>query len=71
VDIDHTNLSTGGLTIPIVTITNKNSNLLSLESEREHKKEVILVIGRLHPGETQSSWILHGFINYLCSPKAK
>jgi hypothetical protein len=33
VDIDRSNLSTAGLSIPLITITNKNSNLLTLENE--------------------------------------
>lgn len=28
---------------------------------------MIVIIGRQHPGETYSSFIIHGFINYLCS----
>jgi hypothetical protein len=51
--------SSGGLPIPILTITNFNST---------NTKTNILCIGRLHPGETQGSWMIDGFINYLLSP---
>jgi len=32
---------------------------------KNNKKKVIIICGRVHPGETNSSWILHGFINFL------
>lgn len=44
----------------MLTVTNSNSNSV---------KPVCLAIGRLHPGETQGSWVMDGFLNYLCSPK--
>jgi hypothetical protein len=28
---------------------------------------VIMIIGRQHSGETYSSFIIHGLINFLCS----
>ena len=30
-------------------------------------KPIILIIGRQHPGETYSSFIIHGFVNHLLS----
>jgi murein tripeptide amidase MpaA len=29
-----------------------------------------LATGRLHPGESQGSWMMEGFIRYLLSPEA-
>ena len=31
-------------------------------------KKAIVVTGRVHPGESNSSWIVHGLIQYLLSP---
>ena len=58
--------SLSGVEIPILTITDfseKNTKL----------KKTIVMVGRLHPGETHSSWLIHGFIRFLLSeaPKAK
>lgn len=49
-----------GLAIPLVTIENRNSGTISEE------KNVVLVSGRVHPGETVGSYIGHGIIEYLC-----
>ena len=49
--------SVSGLSVPVLTITNPSSE----------KKKVVLITGRLHPGEPQGSWVLQGFIKYLCS----
>ena len=53
--------SNGGIDIPILKITNKNK-----KGEYE-EKPIIFIIGRQHTGETHSSFIIHGFINYLAS----
>ena len=29
------------------------------------------MVGRLHPGETHSSWLIHGFIRFLLSESQK
>merc|ERR1740139_26579 len=47
--------SVGNLNIPIVRISN------------EKNLPVIIVIGRQHSGETHSSFIIHGLINFLLS----
>lgn len=54
-----------GVEIPILTITDF--------SETKRRKKTILMVGRLHPGETHSSWLVHGFIRFILSesPKAK
>jgi len=60
IQLDKSNLSTGGLTIPLLTISNSNAI---------KNKPVCLIVGRLHPGETQGSWVLDGFLKYICSSK--
>jgi murein tripeptide amidase MpaA len=34
------------------------------------EKSCCLAIGRLHPGETQGSWMMDGFMKYLNSPES-
>jgi len=50
----------GGITIPILKITNPYDS-------KQPKKPVIMLIGRQHSGETHSSFIIHGLINFLIS----
>lgn len=53
--------SSGGLAIPLLTLTNPDSN---------NNKSVVLITARQHPGETQGSWMMHGLLKYLCSDEA-
>lgn len=57
--------SLSGVEIPLLTITDLN--------EKNARKKTIVMVGRLHPGETHSSWLIHGFIRFLLSdsPKAR
>lgn len=57
--------SLSGVEIPVLTITDF--------SETNKRKKTILMVGRLHPGETHSSWLIHGFIRFILSesPKAR
>ncbi len=54
--------SLGNLDIPLLKISNMNQ-----QTKTYQDKPIILIIGRQHPGETHSSFIIHGFINYLVS----
>ena len=54
--------SLGGLQIPMLTITNEVVNI--------SKKRTVIICGRIHPGETNSSWVLHGIIDFLISKDA-
>jgi murein tripeptide amidase MpaA len=40
---------------------------MNQQTKTYQDKPIILIIGRQHPGETHSSFIIHGFINYLAS----
>jgi hypothetical protein len=55
--------SLSGLSIPLITITD-------FKDEHLEKKKVILLQSRVHPGETHSSWIVHGLIKALISKSA-
>ena len=54
--------SLSGLNVPILTITDFKDTTVNLD-----QKKIILVQGRVHPGETHSSWIIHGFMKALLS----
>jgi predicted deacylase len=56
--------SNGGLDIPIIKITNKPKR------DYAEEKPVIFIIARQHSGETHSSFILHGFMNFIVSREA-
>lgn len=55
--------SLSGVDIHMLTITDF--------SETNKRKKTVLVCGRLHPGETHSSWLIHGLIRYLLSDNYK
>lgn len=59
--IDFTSIgkSNGQLDMPLIQITNP--------SVTNEIKPTILIIGRQHSGETHSSFIIHGFMNFICS----
>ena len=54
--------SLGGLQTPLLTITNEVINI--------SKKRTVIICGRIHPGETNASWVLHGIIDFLISKNA-
>lgn len=53
--------SNGGIDIPNLRITNRN------RSGEFEAKPIICIVGRQHSGETHSSFIIHGFLNFLIS----
>ena len=55
-------LSVANLDIPILKISN-----FYPEGAKSEGRPIILIIGRQHPGETYSSFIIHGFVNHLLS----
>ena len=46
--------------VHLLTITNPSSN----EEENTSKKAIVLS-ARVHPGETNSSWMMKGFLDFL------
>jgi hypothetical protein len=62
----------GGLDVPMLTITNalegeENSDENISIGENSIKKKIVLVTGRIHPGETHSSFIIEGLVQFLIS----
>jgi hypothetical protein len=59
----------GGLKLPLLTITADASEELSLfkSNRRAKHKKLIFVMGRVHPGECNGSYMVEGFISWLCS----
>jgi len=53
-------VTNGNIEIPLIKITNRTKNSVEI-------KPIIVIIGRQHCGETHSSYIIHGFINFLLS----
>lgn len=70
-----------GADVPLITITSRLTsdpseyNLIKMEEFEDHdskvsmpmykKKKYVVITGRVHPGETNSSWMMQGFIRYL------
>lgn len=48
-----------GNTVPLLTITD--------HAEVSEEKSGIVITARVHPGETNSSWIMQGLIDYITS----
>ena len=51
-----------GVPIPLLTIT---------DFSKKKSKKTILINGRMHPGETHASWVIHSIIRFLCSTDIK
>ena len=51
-----------GMDVPMLTITDFGHT-----KHEESRKKVIVITGRVHPGESNASWIVHGIIKFLLS----
>lgn len=51
----------GGNECPILTLENPNSSI------PQSKKDCILLTARIHPGESNGSYVMHGLIDFLTS----
>ncbi|PAV77532.1 hypothetical protein WR25_02557 [Diploscapter pachys] len=57
--MDHLTLSLGGNPVPLITVTAPGTK------EQVAARPIILISARVHPGETNASWIMHGIISML------
>ncbi|XP_043943115.1 cytosolic carboxypeptidase 3 [Protopterus annectens] len=57
--------SLAGNMVYVLTITNPSQS----RDEAQHKKAVVLT-ARVHPGESNSSWIMKGFLDYILGNSA-
>ena len=51
-----------------LSMINKNSNSFCHMKDspiEEKNKQVVFLSGRVHPGESPSSWVMQGVIHYL------
>lgn len=53
-----------GLEIPFIKFSNKHQTI------EKSTKPVIILVGRLNPGQTYTSFVMHGLLNFLCSQDA-
>lgn len=54
--------SLAGVDVPMLTITD-----FSQSKQEEQRKKIVIITGRVHPGETNASWVVHGVIKFLLS----
>jgi len=54
--------SLSGVSVPILTITDKDEAKFS-----ESNKQYVICTARVHPGESNGSHMIEGFIKYLLS----
>ncbi len=72
--------SLAGVEIPMLTVTSRANQETSQKIERQEldpedplvgfplaDKKVVLIIGRVHPGETNSSFVMEGFMRFITS----
>ncbi|TNV86843.1 hypothetical protein FGO68_gene16193 [Halteria grandinella] len=56
--------SLGGVDVPLITITN---NLNNTSDQAFLDKKYVIITARVHPGETNSSHVLHEFLRFILS----
>lgn len=55
--------SLSGVDIPLLIISDKTTN----DDDWKLPKKNIFITGRIHPGETNGSHMMTGFLSYICS----
>lgn len=52
----------GGLDVPLLTVTDFDNHQVPM-----NKRRVALINARIHPGEANGSWMMHGVLDFLFS----
>ena len=63
-------VSLGGQPVSLLTVTNPEIEQEEEEQKKERKQTIILS-ARVHPGETNASWMMRGFIYFITSDRAE
>lgn len=62
--------SLGGLEVPLLIIhenyKGKTESTMYSDEDRQIMKRCVIVCGRAHPGESNGSYMIEGFIDFLC-----
>ncbi len=74
--VDKLTKSLGGHDVPLVTITStETADAVGNETLSDNSKNlplcdkrIVVLTGRVHPGETNTSWIMHGLLDFLTGP---
>jgi hypothetical protein len=66
---DYLCTSLGGFKLPLITITNEvnEEQALLKNGVKCGNKKIIFIMGRVHPGECNGSYMVEGFLKWLCS----
>jgi hypothetical protein len=56
-------LTLSGLSVPIITVTSKRGK----GSIPMHKRQAVFITARVHPGESNSSFVFEGIYNFILS----
>ena len=54
-----------GHDVPLMTVTSRNSDIPIAN------RKIVCLTGRVHPGETNASWVMKGTLDYLVSTEAE
>ena len=62
-----------GNVCPVLTITEFSGEGRGEEEEEVRRRKGVVITGRVHPGESNSSWMMEGVLHFLTStsPHAK
>ena len=65
---DHLCCSLGGFKVPLLTLTSeaRRTEAEFKEDRMVKHKGLIFCMARIHPGESNGSYVMEGFINWLC-----
>ena len=62
----------GGLQVPLLTVTalHRRDTADAFTAEEIRRRPIALLVARVHPGETNASWVMQGLLDALLRPTA-